>query len=49
MRKPYPQEFCADVIARRREVGVTVKQIAADVRISESCPNNWAGRRRPRP
>jgi transposase len=43
MPKPYPKEFRDDVIAvaRRREPGVTMKQIAADFGISESCLNNW--------
>jgi transposase-like protein len=43
MPKPYPQEFRDDVIrvARNREPGVRVKDIAADFGISESCLNNW--------
>jgi transposase len=43
MPKPYPKEFRDDVIAvaRRREPGVTIKQIATDFGISESCLNNW--------
>jgi len=41
--KPYPQEFREDVIrvARNREPGVHLKQIAADFGISESCLNDW--------
>jgi transposase len=41
--KPYPREFREDVIrvARNREPGVHLKQIAADFGISESCLNNW--------
>jgi len=37
--KPYPQEFRDDVVnvARNREPGQTLKQIAADFGISESC------------
>ena len=43
MPKPYPKEFREDVIrvARNREPGVHLKQIAADFGISESCLNNW--------
>jgi transposase len=43
MPKPYPREFREDVIrvARNREPGVRVKDIAADFGISESCLNNW--------
>ena len=43
MPKPYPQEFREDVIrvARSREPGVHLKQVAADFGISESCLNNW--------
>ena len=41
--KPYPKEFRADVvnIARGREPGQTIKQIAADFGIAESCLRNW--------
>ena len=41
--KPYPKEFRDDVVrvARSREPGVHLKQIAADFGISESCLNNW--------
>jgi transposase len=41
--KPYPREFRDDVVAvaRRREGGVTLAQIAKDFGISESCLNLW--------
>jgi len=41
--KPYPKEFRDDVVrvARNREPGVPLKQIAADFGISESCLTNW--------
>jgi transposase len=41
--KPYPREFREDVIrvARNREPGVRIKDIAADFGISESCLQNW--------
>ncbi len=41
--KPYPQEFRDDVVnvARGRESGQTIKQIAADFGIAESCLRNW--------
>ena len=43
MPKPYPREFRDDVVAvaRRREDGVSIKQIAADFGISETCLQNW--------
>lgn len=43
MPKPYPREFREDVIrvARNREPGVHLKDIAADFGISESCLNGW--------
>ena len=43
MPKPYPQEFREDVVsvARNREPGQTLKQIAADFGIAESCLRNW--------
>ena len=43
MPKPYPKEFRGDVIrvARGPEPGVRIKDIAADVGISESCVQNW--------
>ena len=51
MPKPYPKEFRDDVVAvaRSRRSGTTLKQIAADFGISESCLANWlavADRRR---
>ena len=41
--KPFPREFRADVVAvaQRREPGVTIKQIAEDFGISETCLQNW--------
>jgi len=41
--KPYPQEFRDDVVrvARNRAPGHTLKQIAVDFGISESCLNLW--------
>ena len=41
--KPFPKEFRDDVVrvARAREAGVTLKQIAKDFGISESCLMNW--------
>ena len=41
--KPYPKEYRDDVVrvARNREPGVHLKQIAADFGISESCLTNW--------
>jgi transposase-like protein len=41
--KPYPKEFRDDVVrvARNREPGQYLKQIAADFGISESCLANW--------
>ena len=43
MPKPYPKEFRQDVVrvARAREPEQTIKQIAADFGISESCLTNW--------
>ena len=43
MPKPYPKEFRDDVVrvARNREPGVRLKQIAADFGISESCLTGW--------
>ncbi len=43
MPKPYPREFRDDVVAvaRRRENGVTLAQIAKVFGISESCLVNW--------
>jgi transposase-like protein len=41
--KPYPKEFRDDVVAvaRRREDGMTIKQVATDFGISETCLQNW--------
>jgi transposase-like protein len=41
--KPFPREFREDVVrvARSREPGQTLKQIAADFGVSESCLTNW--------
>ncbi len=41
--KPYPKEFRDDVVnvARNREPGQHLKQIATDFGISESCLTNW--------
>lgn len=43
MPRPYPREFREDVIrvARGREPGSHLKDVAADFGISESCLNNW--------
>ena len=43
MPKPFPREFREDVIrvARQREPGQALKQIAADFGVSESCLTNW--------
>ena len=43
MPRPYPQEFRDDVVrvARQRPAGVTIKQVAQDFGISESCLTNW--------
>jgi len=41
--RPFPNEFREDVIrvARAREPGQTLRQIAADFGVSESCLTNW--------
>ena len=41
--KAYPREFRDDVVAvaQRREPGVTIKEIADDSGISETCLQNW--------
>ncbi len=46
MRQPYPKEFRDDVVrvARSREPGVRIKDIAADFAITESCLTNWLAR-----
>ena len=43
MPKPYPQEFRDDVVrvARSRAPGQSVRQIAADFGVSESCLTGW--------
>ena len=43
MPRPYPKEFREDVIrvARSRDSGVLLKDVAADFGISESCLNLW--------
>ena len=43
MPPAYPREFREDVVrvARNREPGVRLADIAADFKISESCLNNW--------
>lgn len=43
MPAPYPQEFRDDVVrvARSREPGQKLAQIAKDFGISESCLTNW--------
>ncbi len=43
MPKPSPQEFRDDVVnvAPNREPGQTMKHIAADFGIAESCSRNW--------
>ena len=43
MPRPHPREFRDDVVrvARSREPGQTLKQVAADFGISESCLTNW--------
>lgn len=43
MPKPYPREFREDVVrvARARDGATTIKQIAKDFGISESCLTNW--------
>lgn len=43
MPAPYPKEFRDDVVAvaRARDAGVTLKQIADDFGISEASLNNW--------
>lgn len=41
--KPYSQESRDDVVAvaQRREPGVTIRQVADDFRISETCLQSW--------
>jgi transposase-like protein len=46
MPRPYPREFREDVIrvARNREPGVRIKDVASDFGISEGCLTNWLAR-----
>ena len=46
MPKPYPKEFREDVVrvARSREPGVRIKDVAKDFGITESCLTNWLAR-----
>ena len=41
--RPHPKEFRDDVVnvARNREPGQTLKQIATDFGVAESCLRNW--------
>lgn len=43
MPTPYPREFRNDVVrvAENREHGVSMRQIAADFGINETCLQNW--------
>ncbi|MGH8880849.1 MAG: transposase [Stackebrandtia sp.] len=43
MPKPYPKEFRADVVrvARNRDPEQTIRQIADDFGVSETCLQNW--------
>jgi len=43
MPKPYPREFRDDVVrvARAREDGVSIREIATDFGVSETCLQNW--------
>lgn len=43
MPKPHPEEFRVDVVrvARGREFGQTLKWVATDFGITESCQTNW--------
>jgi transposase-like protein len=43
MPKSYPREFREDVVrvARGRDAGVPLREIAADFGISETCLQNW--------
>jgi transposase-like protein len=44
--KPFPKEFREDVVrvARNREPGQSLKQIADDFGIAQSCLRNWLRR-----
>jgi transposase-like protein len=46
MPKPYPKEFRDDGVrvARGREPGVRIKDVAADFGITEFCLTNWLAR-----
>jgi len=46
MPKPYPKEFREEVVrvARSREPGVRLKDVAHDFGITESCLTNWMSR-----
>ncbi len=46
MPKPYPKEFREEVVrvARKREPGVRIKDVAHDFGITESCLANWMSR-----
>ncbi|MEV6652962.1 hypothetical protein [Streptomyces sp. NPDC051219] len=46
MPKPYPNEFREDVVrvARNREPGVTLEQVAADFRVRPASLNKWLRR-----
>jgi transposase len=39
--KPYPREFRDDVVAVARRGETSLRQVAADFGISESCLANW--------
>lgn len=43
MPKPFPREFREDVVrvAMNRDPGVSLRRIAADFGISETCLQNW--------
>lgn len=43
MPKPYPREFRDDAVAlaRNRGPGVSVRQVAKDLGVSESCLDHW--------
>ena len=46
MPAPHPKEFRDDVVrvARGRETGVRIKDVAKDFGITESCLTNWLAR-----
>ena len=41
MPKPYPKEFRDDVVAVARRGDMTIKQVARDFGIAESCLRKW--------